>query len=85
MVVFTKTDKTLLDRAARALEAGAAALEKQHGPVWSATAEGKKAKLGYDRLQRDTRDLRALARRLEEGLPTVAYPTGGQTTELKTG
>ena len=85
MVVFTKTDKTLLDRAARHLHETAVELQRSEGPVWSATESGKSAKKIYDRLLRDERDLRQLARRLEELPPTLIYPTDGKVTELKTG
>lgn len=63
-LVFTNTDKGLLQRAARNLDEIAKGLSKIHGPVWSATKEGVKAKLVFDRLQRDMRDLRAMGKRL---------------------
>lgn len=61
---FTKTEKGLLERAARILDANGKELLKAHGPVWSATKAGVNAKLVFDRLQRDQRDLRAVAKRL---------------------
>jgi hypothetical protein len=73
-MIFTKTDKTLVDRAARIVHDQAVIEEKMHGPVWSATAEGKDAKRRYDRLLRDERDLRMLARRLEKLVPAAAVP-----------
>lgn len=85
MVVFTKTDKALLDRSARHLHETAIELQRSEGPVWSATESGKKAKKVFDRLLRDERDLRELAKRLEETLPTLVYPAGSNATELKTG
>jgi len=85
MVVFTKTDKTLLDRAARHLHETAVELQRSEGPVWSATESGKSAKKVYDRLLRDERDLRELAKRLEKTAPTLVYPSAGPATELKTG
>lgn len=64
-MIFTKTDKALLDRVARLVRDEARVLEAQHGPAWAATKAGQEAKREYDRLQRDERDLRALARRFE--------------------
>lgn len=66
--MFTKTDKALLDRTALRVTKSAAAIQSIH-PVWGATKDSKKAKLEYDRLQRDARDLRALAKRM---VPKVA-------------
>lgn len=63
-LIFTNTDKGLLQRAARNLDEIGKGLLKTHGPVWSATKEGVKAKLVFDRLQRDSRDLRAMAKRI---------------------
>lgn len=65
-IVFTKTDKALLDRAARHLQSRAKSLVKLHEGHWSLTKEAKAAKLEFDRLLRDERDLRALARLLEK-------------------
>lgn len=62
-MIFTKTDKSLIDRAARYLRGEAAKLEKQF-PVFSASKEGRRAKDEYDRMMRDERDLRMLAKRL---------------------
>jgi hypothetical protein len=73
-MIFTKTDKALLDRAARIVHDQARIEETTHGPVWAATAEGKEAKKRFDRLLRDERDLRQLARRLESTAPTVEFP-----------
>ena len=61
--MFTKTDKALLDRTALLLTKKAAGIQSIH-PVWGATADSKKSKLEYDRLLRDARDLRALAKRM---------------------
>lgn len=61
--MFTKTDKALLDRSALRLQKSAAALQSEN-PVWGATVASKKAKLEYDRLMRDARDLRTLGKRI---------------------
>ena len=71
---FTLTDKTLMLRAARFLNAEAAVLEASHGPVWVATQEGIVAKKQFDRLLRDARDMKTLVRRLEALHPPVAAP-----------
>lgn len=62
MVVFTGTDKSLLDRGARILDG----LAKNTG--WESIADSRKrkaAKAEFDRLTRDARDLRMLAVRLK--------------------
>lgn len=66
--MFTKTDKALLDRTARRITLSANAIQATH-PVWGATEDSKKAKLEYDRLQRDARDLRQMAKRLVPSKP----------------
>lgn len=66
--MFTKTDKALLDRTARRITMSAEAIQKVH-PVWGATEDSKKAKLEYDRLMRDARDLRMMAKRLVPSTP----------------
>lgn len=61
MVIFTGFDKALLERTARLLDAQA----KRTG--WEDIADSRKrksAKLEFDRLTRDARDLRMLAARL---------------------
>lgn len=82
--VFTRTDKALVDRAARHLKETAQELQRSEGPVWSATESGKKAKRVFDRLMRDERDLRMLARRLEKLAPAAVYPAAGPATILTT-
>lgn len=63
--MFTNTDKALLNRAARHLKAEATKLEKTYGQnSWGADKQCRKAKLEYDRLTRDARDLDAVATRL---------------------
>lgn len=64
MTTFTSIDKALLLRAARHLEERALNLEVSNSP-WGATPEGKIAKRVFDRLKRDARDLRSLAKRLQ--------------------
>lgn len=84
-MIFTKTDKALLDRAARHVHNQAVVEETSYkGVAWSATQTGKEAKKRYDRLLRDERDLRALAKRLEATAP-MEYPKGGASTMLTTG
>lgn len=63
--IFTNTDKSLLMRAARLLLEQAKTLEKSYGLNWAADPEHRAAKLEFDRLHRDARDLRALAHRYE--------------------
>lgn len=77
-MIFTKTDKTLLDRAARFLHDQACVEEANYGPVWAATQEGKEAKKRFDRLLRDERDLRTLGKRLELEGATVEVSAGPQ-------
>lgn len=60
--MFTTIDKALLMRTARHLEQVAGKLEAYM--PW--TAETRAAKLEYDRLKRDARDLRALGQRLSK-------------------
>jgi len=63
--MFTLTDKTLLDRAARMINASAKALRLEHESAgWASTEAGKKAKAEYDRLLRDERDMRSLGKRM---------------------
>jgi hypothetical protein len=63
--MFTLTDKVLLDRAARMINASAKALRLEHEEKgWASTEAGRKAKQEYDRLLRDERDLRALGKRM---------------------
>ena len=63
--MFTKTEKALLDRAARRAADQATALQKSLGGLsWGATKATKKSKLEFDRLMRDHRDLRALGNAL---------------------
>lgn len=63
---FTLQDKVLLDRAARLIKEEADVLMRSECPPagWGATDASKKAKLVFDRLKRDERDLRALGKRL---------------------
>lgn len=63
--VFTNTDKALLLRSARLLLDQAQTLERSYGQNWAADPDHRAAKLEFDRLHRDARDLRALARRYE--------------------
>ena len=83
--VFTRTDKALIDRAARHLKDTARELQRSTGPVWSATDGGKKAKRVYDRLMRDERDLRVLGKRLEKAAPAVVYVAPEPGKPLTTG
>ena len=71
--MFTNTDKALLNRAARHLTTEAAKLEKTYGQnSWGADKQCRKAKLEFDRLTRDARDLCALATRLLKAAKTQA-------------
>jgi hypothetical protein len=73
--MFTKTEKALLDRAARRAADQAAALQKSlAGLSWGATKATKRAKLEFDRLMRDCRDLRALGAAMLK-----AYGVDGQS------
>ena len=72
---FTKTEKALLDRSARNLTGQASKIYETHGNTgWGANKESKAAKLEYDRLQRDARDLRALAKRMMPPAHTAELP-----------
>lgn len=63
--MFTLTDKTLLDRAARMINGQARGLRVLHeANGWASTEAGRKAKQEYDRLLRDERDMRSLGKRL---------------------
>ena len=73
--MFTLTDKTLLDRAARMINASAKALRLEHEAAgWASTEAGKKAKAEYDRLLRDERDMRSLGKRLCAHFDVKAAP-----------
>lgn len=72
---FTKTDKALIDRAARHLSEAAVIEKNSYGTDWTVDAECKAAKRRYDRLLRDERDLRELGRRLVVEKPaTILEP-----------
>lgn len=64
--MFTLTDKTLLDRVARMVKEQHQTMLARDCPAagWGATEESRKAKLVFDRLVRDERDLRALGKRM---------------------
>lgn len=64
-MIFTNTDKTLMMRAGRLLVEQARILKHSYGQNWAGSAEAKEAKRQHDRLLRDDRDLRELAKRLE--------------------
>jgi hypothetical protein len=72
MIVFTNTDKGLMMRAGRRLADQAKALETKFGFNWAATKESREAKLEFDRLMRDDRDLRILAKRIEKAVAEEA-------------
>lgn len=80
--MFAKTDKALMDRTALRLTKAAGAIQSVH-PVWGATPDSKKAKLEYDRLMRDARDMRSLAKRMVPPKPKAApqpeLPLAGRT------
>jgi len=61
---FTNLDKALCDRLARGLHAQAKMLLTLHGSNWQASKESRKAKLEFDRLERDARDAGLLAKRM---------------------
>lgn len=60
-MIFTGTDKALLDRAARLLDGEAKGL---HWDLLTNLKARRTAKLEFDRLTRDARDLRALGKRI---------------------
>ena len=62
-MTFSGVDKALVQRAARILEIQANGIEKKTGGNW---AGQRTAKAEHDRLRRDSRDLRALVKRLAE-------------------
>ena len=86
--MFTLTDKTLLDRAARMINERAKALRQKWEMVgWAGTKEGRAAKLEYDRLLRDERDMRALGKRMclhfdVKAAPRVAKGAPQDTAEV---
>ncbi len=61
---FTNLDKALCDRLARGLHTQAKMLLTLHGSNWQASKESRKAKLEFDRLERDARDAGLLAKRM---------------------
>ena len=63
-MAFTNLDKALLDRCARGLRKDAVGLLTMHSANWQASKESRRAKLEYDRLERDARDLCMLATRM---------------------
>lgn len=70
-MVFTGTDKSLLDRAARLVAAHAKLIE------WERETDGKtrkRMKANFDALKRDERDLRALGKRLPITRVALAKP-----------
>lgn len=72
--MFTKTDKALLNRAARLQTTMANDLYKEFGSIsWGQSRESRAAKDVYDRLLRDARDLNTLAGRLikQAKIPTT--------------
>lgn len=70
-MIFTGTDKSLLDRAARMLDVQAKAL---HWDLLVDLRLRRTAKLEFDRLTRDARDLRALGKRINGLVVKVAKP-----------
>ncbi len=65
-MIFTTTNKALMQRAARNMTEQAGILKNSYGQNWAASKEAKVAKRQYDRLLRDARDLRELAAALEK-------------------
>ena len=84
--MFTLTDKTLLDRVARMINASAKSLRAQYeAGGWASTEAGRKAKQEYDRLLRDERDLRALGKRLCAHFEVKAAPRGMEAASVVLG
>jgi len=80
--MFTLADKGLLDRAARLLLEHAQQIENAHGrPAWVGE-EARKQKLVFDRLQRDARDLRSLAKRMAAHFGTAPAPRQARGVDL---
>ncbi len=71
MAGYSKTDKALVERAARHLTDLAQAERLKHGADWTANPEAKAAKLRYDRLRRDEMELRDLGKRFVADEPNV--------------
>lgn len=87
-MLFTTTNKALMQRAARNMTEQAAVLKNSYGQNWAASKEAKVAKRQYDRLLRDARDLRELADALYTGLPQalkVVPCAAGAVIETKDG
>lgn len=81
-MIFTNSDKALLDRAARLFDAEAA------GIGWESVLDSKKRKalkVAFDRATRDARDLRALGQRLrdEAKVNGAAHVNRRHTTERR--
>lgn len=73
MFTFTASDKALLHRTARHLLAKANELERMYGQAsWGTDKTTRAAKLEFDRLQRDARDLIAMGKRLAAFSGTIA-------------
>lgn len=79
--VFTGTDKALLLRAGRLLLEQAQTLENSHGQNWAANSESREAKAEFDRLHRDARDLKALAKRYEKLVGPLTKPRAPKKLE----
>jgi hypothetical protein len=82
--MFTKTEKALLDRAARRAADQATEIQKSlAGLSWGATRPTKKSKLEFDRLMRDCRDLRALGAAMLKAYGIDAQSGAGSVDALE--
>lgn len=69
-MAFTRVDRNLLVRVAQQLREEAEICRRSHQP-WTQEAESRKQKARFDRLVRDSGDLDALRRRMEQQFPDM--------------
>ncbi len=81
-LIYTLTDKTLMMRAARQLKEQADVLLNRYGTNWAENDESKDAKRKFDRLLRDERDLRMLAKRFEKVMKVQEAEAAAQVAPL---
>lgn len=81
-LIYTLTDKTLMMRAARQLKEQADVLLNRYGTNWAENDESKGAKRKFDRLLRDERDLRMLAKRFEKVMKVQEAEAAAQVAPL---
>lgn len=83
-LIYTLTDKTLMMRAARKLKEQADQLLACYGANWAESKATREAKREFDRLLRDERDLRMLAKRFEKAMQVQAAEAAAKVAPLLT-